>query len=161
MKITIDEASAHKLAEIESGYSVTAGALDFDLFLRKVDASRARQNGIEPHLGIFSKLVELKRRDAGYTREILAELAHIEVVDLFQIETNLEVAPEPRVVSRLARALELPAGKMMQLVGHLNVIDGTVTRAAQKFAASSGSMQALSDDEKRALNEFVEALAKD
>jgi transcriptional regulator with XRE-family HTH domain len=161
MTLKVDESSAEKVAALEEGCSVTAGTLDIETFNQKVDESRARQDHRESHLGIFSKLVELKRRDAGLSREALAEQANIEVVELFQIETNLDEAPEPRVVSRLAKALQLPAGKMMQLVGHLNVVDGNVSLAAQRFAASSGSMQALSADERKALSEFVDALARD
>ena len=161
MKFTVDESSAEKMAALEEGCSVTAGTLNLETFDRKVKESRANQERRDAHLGIFGKLVELKRRDAGLSREALAERANIEVVELFQIETNLEEVPEPRIVSRLSRALDLPAGKMMQLVGHLSVLDGSVSLAAQRFAASSGSMEALTDDEKRALNDFVQALAID
>ncbi len=156
------EQSAQMLADIEEGCVVTAGSLDVEAFYRKVEETKAQAaHGREPLLGVFSRVINMARRDHGWSIEQLAEKAGIEPIEVFRIEGALDEAPEPRIVSSLSRALKLPAGKMMQLVGHLTVLDPKVSGAAMKFAASSGSMEKLSPSEKAALNNFVKALAEE
>jgi transcriptional regulator with XRE-family HTH domain len=161
MKMIIDAPSAERLAALEEGCSVTAGSLDPATFTRKVDEVRSREPERELYLGVFSKLISMKRRDAGLTIEQLSAKADVDAFEILDIEESLRVAPEPRVVSKIARALGLPAGKLMQLVGHLTVVDTSVPCAALKFAAGSGSVQKLSREEKAALNDFVKALSQD
>jgi transcriptional regulator with XRE-family HTH domain len=158
----VDEHRAEALAALEVGHSVTAGSLLPETFEKQVEEARRLQAGHrESYLTVFSKLINMKRREVGLSIEQLAERADIDVLDLFIIETNLDEAPEPRAVSRLAKVLQLPAGKLMQLVGHVTVLDPTVSGAAHRFAADSGSMQKLSKSEKDALSEFVKALSMD
>lgn len=161
MKIENNQRSAERLAELEEGCSVTAGLLNVEPFYRKVENTKARTQAQEGYLGVFSRLVNVARRNEGLSIEDLAKRADIDALELFQIEDNLDEAPEPRVVSALAKALRLPAGKLMQLVGHVSVLDPSVSGAAYRFAASSGSMQKLSREEKYALGEFVKALTED
>lgn len=156
------EQAAHKLADLEEGCVVTAGSLDVEAFYRKVEETKARAtHGREPLLGVFSRVINMARRDHGWSIEQLADKADVEPIEVFRIEEALDEAPEPRIVSALSRALKLPAGKMMQLVGHLTVLDPKVSGAAMKFAASSGSMEKLSRTEKMALHDFVQALAEE
>ena len=156
------ERSAQMLAEIEDGCSVTAGSLDVEAFYRKVEDTKAQAtHGREPLLSVFSRVINMARRDHGWSIEQLADKADVDAIEVFRIEEDLVEAPEPRVVSSLSRALRLPAGKMMQLVGHITVLDPKVSGAAMKFAASSGSMEKLTRTEKGALNDFVKALAEE
>ena len=156
------ERSAQALAELEEGCVVTAGSLDVESFYRKVEDTKAQAaHGREPLLGVFSRVINMARRNHGWSIEELASKADVDPLEVFTIEEDLAEAPEPRVVSSLARALRLPAGKMMQLVGHITTLDPRVSGAAMRFAASSGSMEKLTRTERLALNDFVKALSED
>lgn len=160
MNLKVTEPMAQKMAELEEGCSVTAGRLETDSFYREVAERTSIPAGKEAYLGVLSRLVNMARRSAGLSIEQLAHRADIDALEIFRIEEEAGGAPEPRVVSRLARALSLPPGKLQQLAGHVTVLDPQVSTAAYRFAASSASMQPLSEDQKSALNEFVKALAE-
>jgi HTH-type transcriptional regulator, competence development regulator len=158
----MSEQRADALAALEVGHSITAGSLLPETFERRVEEiRRLEENNRDSYLTLFSRLVNMKRRDAGISLDELAGRADIDVLDLLKIESNLDEAPEPRVVARLAKVLNLPAGKLMQLVGHVTVLDPAVSGAAHRFAAKSDSMKELSKSEKDALTDFITALSAD
>jgi hypothetical protein len=159
IEITADVAA--KLAELEEGTCVTAGTLRPETFARQVADATMRSGSQENYLPVFSRLISMKRREEELTIEQLSERADVDAVELFAIEENLTRAPEPRVVSKLARALQLPSGKLMQLAGHLHVQDAKLPGAALRFAAQSGSLEKLSSREKTLLHEFVNAMSED
>ena len=60
------ERSALMLAELEEGCSVTAGSLDVEAFYRKVEDTKAQAtHGREPLLSVFSRVINMARRDHG------------------------------------------------------------------------------------------------
>lgn len=160
MKLKVTKTMARNMARLEEGYSVTAGCLDTESFFKEVELRAVEPASKETYIGVLSSLISMSRRAAGLTREDLAEHADVGIMEVFQIEEEVAIIPEPRVVSRIARALDLPPGKLQQLAGHVTILDPQVSSAAYKFAASSGSLEPLSAEQRTALNEFVKALAE-
>ena len=160
MNLKVSESMAQGMADLEDGCSVTAGRLDAEPFSHEAAERTAGPAKKEAYLAILGRLINMARRSAGLTLEQLAERADIDAREIFLIEEEAGAAPEPQVVSRLARALSLPTGKLHQLAGHVTVLDPGVSTAAYRFAARSASVQPLSADQEAALNEFVEALAE-
>jgi len=149
---------ALRMAALEEGLSVTAGSLDAEAFYRRVDRQRAISRGKgSPLTTVFGHLINMARRERALTLQQLADEIGIDALELLQIEEGKE-APEPRVVSKLARTLNIPPGRLMQLAGHVPTIDKKVETAAYEFAAHANS-RPLEPDELEALHEFVKVLA--
>lgn len=158
MKHTFDEEAARKLADMEEGLSVTAGSLDTEAFFRRVERQRASSSEVaSPFPTVFGLFLNMARRERSLTLEALAGQVDSDVFELFLIEEGRRT-PEPRIVSRLARALEVPPGRLMQLAGHVQSMDTEVAKAAYAFAARSNT-KPLDPQEREALQEFVKALA--
>jgi hypothetical protein len=83
-----------------------------------------------------------------------------QITELIEIERNLHYTPEPRTVYQLAKTLELPSERMLELSGNLVVCDSSLGQEAVRFAARSESVEKLSKDEQRALEEFVKFLSE-
>jgi hypothetical protein len=92
--------------------------------------------------------------------DALADRAQIDLTELIEIERNLHYTPEPRTVYQLAKTLELPSERMLELSGNLVVRDSSLGEEAVRFAARSESVEKLSKDEQRALEEFVKFLSE-
>ena len=137
------------IAELEDACpSVSVGgmACDFDLLPAASEAHR-----------VFGRLIELARRKKSLTVEQLAEKADIDLEDLVEIENEEPIVPQVRTVFQLASALDLPAGRLMEVAG-LAKPRPEVNRATLKFAARSESTAKLTREEKEALDEFVKVL---
>lgn len=145
-----------RLADLEEGMSITAGTLDTDAFYRRVESQRAESAKDTPLLAILGEFLNLARRARKLSPENLAKKIDLDVLTLLQIEDG-KVVPEPRIVSLLAKILEIPAGKLMQLAGHTQLLDRQLSEAACAFAMRSKS-KPLDSEEQEALHEFVKAL---
>lgn len=108
---------------------------------------------------VFSRLVNLRRRELKLSVEQLAEKADVDLEELVDIEIGEFDTPEPRTVHQIARVLKLPEQKLMLLAGLTVSRDEQVNRAAVRFAARSDSIEKLSPAERDALEEFVRFLA--
>jgi transcriptional regulator with XRE-family HTH domain len=156
-KKSTDEA-VRLIAQMEEGVSVTAGSLDTAAFYRRVERQRlASEEKESPFATVLGMFLNLARRDRSLTLDQLALQIEAQPIELLMIEEGRRV-PEPRLVSKLARALNVPPGKLMQLAGHIESLDKEVATAAFAFAASA-STKPLEPNEKQALHEFVKALA--
>ncbi len=111
-------------------------------------------------LPAFGRLICLSRRSKGLSPEKLAEQARIDLDELVSIEQIGNYVPEPRTVCQLAKVLKLPEEKMLELSGNTVTRDQKLKDNAVKFAASAQSLDKLSREEKRALEEFVKQLSK-
>lgn len=160
MKLNLTESMARNMAEFEDGYSVTAGRLDTEAFFIEAEQRAVVPTRKEAYVGVLSRLISMARRAEGLTREQLAKQADVDTIQVFQIEEEVAIVPEPRVVSRIARALKLPPVKLQQLAGHVTILDPQVSTAAYRFAAGSGSLQPLSEEQRIALQDFVKALSE-
>src|ERR1041385_8316038 len=108
----------------------------------------------------FGRFVHLIRRKRGMSIEQLANEASVDLAELVQIEDDLHHAPEPRSVYQLARVFNIPQQRLMRLAG-LAVPNSERFRAeAIKFAPRSESKEALSAEEREALEQFIRVLSE-
>jgi transcriptional regulator with XRE-family HTH domain len=108
----------------------------------------------------FGRLISLSRRNKGLTLEKLADQARIDLDELVSIEQVPSYVPEPRTACQLAKVLNLPEEKVLELSGNTISRDQKLKDEAVKFVASAQSLDKLSRDEKRALEDFVKQLSK-
>jgi HTH-type transcriptional regulator, competence development regulator len=108
----------------------------------------------------FGKLINLCRRSKGLSVEQLAERARVDLSELINIEHDLRYRPEPRTVYQLSGVLDLPNEKLLQQSGNMVIRDMRFEQSAVKFAARSESVNKLSREEHRALEEFVKYLSE-
>jgi len=108
----------------------------------------------------FGRFVHLIRRQRRMSIEQLAKDASLDLAELVRIEDDLHHVPEPRSVYQLARIFNIPQQRLMQLAG-LAVPKSERFRAeAIKFAARSESTEALSSEERQALEQFIRVLSE-
>lgn len=101
------------------------------------------------------------RRKRGLTVEKLAEEAEIDLDQIVRIENDAHFQPEVRTVYQLARTFNLPNKALLQPSGNTKAWSPAMHEHALRFAARSGSsVQGLTKEEKRVLEDFVSFLAK-
>jgi transcriptional regulator with XRE-family HTH domain len=162
MKMNLTKEWLMQRAQRDDKAEVSAGTLDLNR-LRAVPVSRAEaMKAVEAENAhpAFGRLINLWRRKKGLHMDALAEKAKIDVGELLEIERNLYYTPEPRTVYQLAKTLGLPSDRMLELSGNLTVRDTSLGQEAVRFAARSESVEKLSKDEQRALEEFVKFLTE-
>lgn len=107
----------------------------------------------------LAQLVEWQRRKLRLTVEQVAAQANVDIEEVLGIELG-DGTNEPRTLFQLSQALKLPAGKLMLLAGLVSQRDPRLEQAAVRFAARSASIEALSREQTKALEEFVKILAE-
>ncbi|WJI57285.1 MULTISPECIES: helix-turn-helix transcriptional regulator [unclassified Mesorhizobium] len=161
MKLAITREWFERKAELEGDLEIAAGLLARDP--SPVDAADQRassQSDTQPRIA-FGSLVEYLRRKRGLSMEMLAEKASIDIVEVMNIERDAHFRPEPRTVYQIATTFGLPNKALLQLSGNSTARDTAIHEHALRFAARSGeSVQSLSKEEKRALEEFIAFLAR-
>lgn len=164
MKMNLSKEWLIRRAALDEKHDVSAGTINLNrlrasspaTLVQPVHTSAETENSNPA----FGKLVNLWRRKRGLRIDELAEKARIDVAELFEIERNLHYTPEPRTVYQLARTFGLSQEKMLELSGNLTVRDSSLGQEAVRFAARSESVEKLSKDEQRALEEFVKFLSE-
>ncbi|MBC2662792.1 helix-turn-helix transcriptional regulator [Novosphingobium flavum] len=160
MKLSITREWFEQNIGLEGDSEIGVGPLARDPRSEQADDRPAGEN-LDPSRVAFSSLVEYMRRKQGLSMEKLAEQAEIDIAEVVSIERDAHYRPEPRTVFQLARMFNLPNKALLQLSGNAIAQDNAVQEHALRFAArSGGSVQSLSREEKRALEEFVAFLAK-
>jgi len=164
MKINLSKEWLTKRVERDENADVSAGMLDLSRL--QAEPPTARVESIHASVETenlhpaFGRLINLWRRKRGLRMDVLADRAQIDLTELIEIERNLHYTPEPRTVYQLAKTLELPSERMLELSGNLVVRDSSLGEEAVRFAARSESVEKLSKDEQRALEEFVKFLSE-
>ncbi len=163
MKLNLSKEWLRQRAALDDKADVSAGTLDVSRLpavrpstIASIHPS-AENDTPNPAFGI---LINLWRRKKGFRIDVLAEKARIDVAELIEIEKNLNYVPEPRTVYRLAKTLDLPSERMLQLSGNLIVRDSSLGEEAVRFAAKAESVEKLSKHEQQALEEFVKFLSE-
>ncbi len=163
MKLNLSKEWLRQRAALDDKADVSAGTLDVNRLPAarpgKVGSTQASAESDTPNPG-FGILINLWRRKRGLRVDVLAEKAKIDVAELIEIEKNLNYVPEPRTVYQLAKTLDLPSERMLELSGNLIVRDSSLGQEAVRFAAKAESVEKLSKDEQRALEEFVKFLSE-
>ncbi|HEY6242587.1 MAG TPA: helix-turn-helix transcriptional regulator [Pyrinomonadaceae bacterium] len=164
MKLNLSKEWLTKRAEQEENAEVSAGV--FNLQMLETDqakhehalAAQAAQAETENSRLAFGRLINLWRRKKKLRMDELAEKADIDMGELVAIEHDIHYTPEPRTVYQLAKMVGLSVESMLQLSGNSVVRDSMLGHEAVRFAARSESVEKLSKDEQRALEEFVKFL---
>jgi len=163
MKMNLSKEWLRQRAALDDKAEVSAGTLDLDrlpaMRPSNVISMQAAAEAESPNPA-FGRLINLWRRKKGFRIEVLADKARIDVSELIEIERNLNFVPEPRTVYQLAKTLDLPSERMLELSGNLLLRDSSLGKEAVRFAARSESVEKLSKDEQMALEEFVKFLSE-
>lgn len=160
MKLALTREWFERRASLEGDTEVGAGMLARDPSPEEAAARSPTETDLETRFA-FGSLVEAMRRKGGLTMEKLAEKANVDVAEIRNIERDAHYRAEPRTVYQLASTFGLPNKALLQLSGNAAARDSHMHEHAMRFAARSGeSVQSLSKDEKRALEEFIAYLAK-
>ena len=163
MKLNLRKEWLRQRAALDDKAEVSAGTLDLDRLPAvrpsNVISMQASAEAESPNPA-FGRLINLWRRKKGFRIEVLADKARIDVSELIEIERNLNFVPEPRTVYQLAKTLDLPSERMLELSGNLLLRDSSLGKEAVRFAARSESVEKLSKDEQMALEEFVKFLSE-
>jgi transcriptional regulator with XRE-family HTH domain len=142
-----------KAAEIEAEYDITIGT----------SSPRVPQVSLRPTGGLgalaLGKLVELRRRERAMTVDRLAAVAGASIGDVVRIERGLVEGLSISVIESVARALDLPSGKLAQLVEPPSPEVTPLEEAAAQFAARVTEAESLRPTESSALSDFVRVLA--
>lgn len=105
-------------------------------------------------------LVQLTRRKHSLSMEELAADARVDLAEIVNIERDPSFRPEPRTVFKIAEVLQLPAKGLLQLSGNTTVKDEVFREEAVKFAARSASVERLTREERKTLEEYVAFLSR-
>ncbi|MFN3858811.1 MAG: helix-turn-helix transcriptional regulator [Caulobacter sp.] len=160
MKLAFSREWFERKAKLEGDLEIAAGMLARDPSPEEAAPQSSSETDMETRFA-FGSLVEAMRRRNGLTMEKLAEKASIDVAEIRNIERDAHHRAEPRTVYQLASTFGLPNKALLQLSGNAAARDAGMHEHAMRFAARSGeSVQTLSKDEKRALEEFIAYLAK-
>ncbi len=146
-----------KMAKDEANAVVSVGGLGVELANAH---SRRQEEGDPLNRTVLAKLVEFRRRSLGMKVEQLADAAGVEVAELLAIESGEVSSPEGRTMFQLAQVLKLPPKKLMQLSGLTNVRDRRFDEAALRFAARSKPVEALSKEQREAMEELVKIMVE-
>jgi transcriptional regulator with XRE-family HTH domain len=144
----------NRMADIEDGSELSVGGLAHELGMFRVPEAPA-----PVAKSAFAKLIELRRRALRLSVEALAKSADIDVGELVGLELGTLEAPELRTVAKLAKALNLPVQRLIELSGLASPRNPQFSDAVVRFAARSESVEKLSRNEMEALEEFVKFLA--
>jgi HTH-type transcriptional regulator, competence development regulator len=159
MKLAMTREWFERRAAQEGNTEIAAGALAQDPLPEP--ASTTEPTTVDTTRLAFGSLVELKRREFGMTREMLANDVGVDLTEIVSIERDAHFRPEPRTVYNLASKFKLPNKALQQLSGNATIADNHMSSHALRFAARSGEQsQALSPEQKHALEEFVAYLAR-
>ncbi len=160
MKMNLSREWLTQRAELDDRAEISAGRLELDRLHHAPSAQVYPSVEAESSHPAFGKLINLWRRKKGLHMDALAEKARIDVSELIEIEKSPCYVPEPRTVYQLAKTLGLPSDRLLELSGNLVMRDSSLGKEAVRFAARSESVEKLSKDEKRALEEFVRFLCQ-
>lgn len=156
IQLNNDQIWLARMADEESYGFVSAGGL----YARMLDEQEEKEKQSQRNSCILGRLIELARRRKGMSIADVSEASQIGAVQIRAIELGQEVELQPRVLYRLAKALNIPAGGLMELAGLMQSRDESLAEAAVRFAAKSEPTAKLSGKEREALEEFVKVLAE-
>ena len=157
MKLVLTKEWLIRRAAIENGIDVAAGLLARHPSVEELQSGAPSSSETRLALG---PLVELMRRKHRMSMEELAEKARVDLAEIVSIERDPSFQPEPRTVYQIAAALGLPSKGLLQISGNTVTKDQAFRDQAVRFAARSGSIERLSREEQRALDEYVAFLSE-
>lgn len=157
MKLEIKREWCLAAARREGDLEVGAGRIAFD---PKPEAEGAPVQALptEAMQLAFGKLVNFLRRKRSWSIEELAKQAKVDAAELLIIEKEARYQAEPHTVFQLAQVFNLNFKSLQQLAGLTVVRNQQVVTEAVRFAANSDSIEKLSPEQTRSVEQFVAAL---
>lgn len=106
----------------------------------------------------FHLFVQMLRRGKGLTIERLAKQLDIDSGELSAMEQNPNYRPTPLVIHKLSKFYKVPERRMLVLAGAVKEVPEDVVEQASRFAAQSESFARLTNEEQKALDQFISFL---
>jgi HTH-type transcriptional regulator, competence development regulator len=157
MKIEVTKDWCIRMAQLEADAEIGAGSLAIDPVFDGEATPVASPK--EPSVA-FGRFVQLARRSRGLSVEKLAENADVEMAELVSIEENGQYKPDLRTVYQLANFFGVQRANLLQVAGLTVPRDSHISSEAVRFAARSEPVEALTSEERSALDAFVSVLSE-
>ena len=109
----------------------------------------------------FHLVVRMLRRRHGLTVDALAQRADIDRAEVVAMERNNAYRPSPLTLHKLCNIYAIPEKPMLVLAGAIKEAPHAFSEKASRFAAQSESFAKLTEEEQRALDEFLRFLRED
>lgn len=106
----------------------------------------------------FHLFVHMLRRQWKLTVDELSRRADIDREEIKAMERNNAYRPSPLTLHKLSRFYKIPEKRMLVLAGAVKDVPADMCEYASRFAAHSESFSHLTEEEKQALDEFVQFL---
>jgi len=113
----------------------------------------------EGKMTVLHVLVHQLRRRDNLTVAQLADRIRIDIEEVETIERDPNYVPRPRTMHMLAEYMKVSTQAVQSLTADAIARNDNMAQAALKFAASSKDLSALTNAERRGLNDFVKFLA--
>lgn len=149
---------ARKLAHCSDGYA-GAGGTSLEEFKKDVELRTVTPAVLADVPTELGKAIRFVREQKGWTRAELAALADIDEVEVESLESQKEYNPTPRTVIKLADVCHFSRKKFTELAGHRST--SAANDSAVRFAAKSGHLGTITDDDYEAIRALVEVLSQD
>jgi transcriptional regulator with XRE-family HTH domain len=156
MRIDVTKEWCLRMAELESDEEIGVGLLAVDPVFDGESVAPSEEPAVA-----FGRFISLMRRDRRLTVEKLADEAEIDVAELVSVEEDTRYKPEVRTVYQLANYFGVSRATLLQVAGLTLPKDSRIVEEAVRFAARSEPVEALSSEERAALETFVAVLSED
>ena len=156
MRIEVTKDWCIRMAELEADEEIGVGLVAVDPVFDGESLAQSEEPAVA-----FGRFVSLMRRNRGLSVEKLADEAEVDVVELLSIEEVAQYKPEVRTVYQLANFFELPRATLLQVAGLTLPKDSRIIEESVRFAARSEPVEALTNEERSALETFVSVLSED
>lgn len=160
MKLEVTKEWCLAAARHEGDVEVGAGPIAFDPEPTMRSEALGLEASSDPTHIAFGRAIQLLRRQQRFTVEKLAEEAQVDISELVAIENDPHHRAEPRAVSKLAYVFKVNAKGFQQLAGNAVARDTRVREEAMRFAARSGSIEQLTNEESQALEHLITVLGE-
>ena len=141
----------HAAAEAEANRIVSVGGL-------AVKIARAELRERLAERAALGRLLELRRREFGLSVAEVAARAGVSAEEVVSLERGVAHPAAGAVLRALAGSLQLPADKLLNLMGLNGETDPAFRAAAVRFALQASPAEKLSPSEQSALGQFLQAL---
>ncbi len=107
---------------------------------------------------VFPELMIKLRRKRDLKVEELAKKLNLDVNEVHSMEHDINYDPDPLTLYKLSKFYKIPQRQLGMLAGVIKEVPEGIREEASRFAAKSDSFSKLTNEEKRALDEFVRFL---
>ena len=145
----------------EDAAFVGAGNPDLADFQRRMEAAKERANAKAVHVGsaAFAHAVETLRKVEGINEKEFGKRTTLGV-DVIQRLASAKEPPSLRIVSLIAKALNVKPVKLAAIAG-LAERSAANDAVIVRYATLSSGMQNMSDDQKNLIAEWVKYMTED